>query len=70
LIGCFYFLLTEGDVLKPLNVYQVRNPELRPIVLDKGSEELVRMAKRLHPKTCGDVGAAALRDMGLDNYND
>ena len=48
----------------------VRNLELRPVFLGQDAEALLRAAKRLHPKTCSDVGAAALRDLGLDNYND
>jgi hypothetical protein len=47
-----------------------RNPELRPGYLEKGVEPLLRAAKRAHPSSCKDVGAAALRDLGLDNYNE
>lgn len=47
----------------------VRNLELRPVFLGKGAEDAVRAAKRAHPKSCTDVGSAALRDLGLDNYN-
>lgn len=47
---------------------QVRNPELRPVVLEKGGEEVLRAIKDTHPKDCGDVAAAALRDLGLENY--
>ena len=46
-----------------------RNPELRPLLVERGLEDLVRRAKSAHPKQCGDVGAAALRDMGCDDYN-
>jgi hypothetical protein len=46
-----------------------RNPEIRPLLIDKGLEDFVRQAKSMHPVQCGDVGAAALRDMGCDNYN-
>lgn len=35
-----------------------------------GAEALVRAAKAAHPRNCKDVGYAALRDLGLDNYND
>lgn len=48
----------------------VRNPELRPLLMERGLEDLVRQAKSAHPKQCGDVGAAALRDMGCEKYND
>ncbi|MEW5303712.1 MAG: hypothetical protein WDW36_006378 [Sanguina aurantia] len=46
----------------------VRNPELRPVVLEKGGEEVLRAIKDTHPRDCGDVAAAALRDLGLENY--
>ncbi len=48
----------------------VRNPELRPVYLGQGAEALLRAAKKAHPKTCLDVGYAALRDLGLDKYNE
>uniref|UniRef100_A0A7S3VJY0 Armadillo repeat-containing protein 8 n=1 Tax=Dunaliella tertiolecta TaxID=3047 RepID=A0A7S3VJY0_DUNTE len=47
----------------------VRNPELRPAFLEKGADRLVRAAKTAHPPNCKDVGSAALRDLGLDNYS-
>jgi hypothetical protein len=47
----------------------VRNPELRPQFLTKGAEELLRQVKAKYPSACGDVGSAALRDLGLNNYN-
>ncbi|GIL83032.1 hypothetical protein Vretimale_8546 [Volvox reticuliferus] len=47
-----------------------RNPELRPLFLERGVEALLRTAKVAHPVLCRDVGSAALRDLGLDNYND
>ncbi|KXZ54662.1 hypothetical protein GPECTOR_4g728 [Gonium pectorale] len=47
-----------------------RNPELRPGLLERGLEPLLRAAKAAHPNSCKDVGSAALRDLGLDNYND
>jgi hypothetical protein len=47
----------------------VRNPELRPAFLAAGAEELLRSVKVLFPSSCKDVGSAALRDLGLDNYN-
>lgn len=48
----------------------VRNAHLRPVFLEKGVEARLRSAKAAHPASCKDVGAAALRDLGLDNYND
>lgn len=48
----------------------VRTPELRPSFLEKGAEDLLRAIKARHPSKCKDVGYAALRDLGLDNYND
>lgn len=46
-----------------------RSPQLRPALLEKGCERHLRAAKAAHPATCADVGAAALRDLGFDNYN-
>ncbi|CAI5956796.1 unnamed protein product [Closterium sp. NIES-65] len=46
----------------------VRNPEHRPIMLEMGLEAVIRNVKSKH-KSCRDVCSAALRDMGLDNYN-
>ena len=48
----------------------VRNNHHRPTFLDKGAEALLRAAKRAHPSQCTDVGSAALRDLGLDKYNE
>lgn len=47
----------------------VRNPELRPQFVSQGVEALLREAKKRHPAQCQDVGSAALRDLGFDNYN-
>lgn len=46
-----------------------RNPELRPVVLDKGAEPLLRSAKKMFAQSCGDVGSAALRDCDIVDYN-
>lgn len=48
----------------------VRCPELRAGVLELGAEKVIRAAKSRWPDQCGDVGSAALRDLGLENYND
>lgn len=53
-----------------MRIMVVRNPELRQPYLDKGAEALLRQAKKAFPSWCKDVGSAALRDLGLDNYND
>ena len=45
-----------------------RSPELRPPALAAGAEAALRAAKARHPVQCGDVGSAALRDLGLENY--
>ncbi|KAL4555741.1 hypothetical protein LXL04_038369 [Taraxacum kok-saghyz] len=45
-----------------------RNTEHRSILLSNGIEKLIRNAKENH-KSCGDAGTAALRDLGLENYN-
>ena len=48
----------------------VRNPELRSVALATSAEASLRLAKRNHPRHCGDVATAALRDLGCDNYNE
>ncbi|GLC34380.1 hypothetical protein PLESTB_000734900 [Pleodorina starrii] len=53
-----------------VRIMVARNPELRPLFLERGAEALLRAAKAAHPASCRDVGSAALRDLGLDNYND
>ncbi|KAL8238253.1 hypothetical protein R6Q59_019334 [Mikania micrantha] len=45
-----------------------RNPENRPILLSNGIEKIIRNAKESH-KSCRDAATAALRDLGLGNYN-
>ncbi len=45
-----------------------RSPDLRDLLLAAGAEALLRAAKRRYPAACADVGAAALRDLGLDDY--
>lgn len=47
-----------------------RNADVRPMLLDRGAEPLLRAAKKSHPSACADVGSAALRDLGADNYNE
>ena len=47
-----------------------RNLELRPLMLERGADALLRAAKAAHPGTCTDVGSAALRDLGAENYNE
>ena len=46
-----------------------RSPQLRPAVLKKECERYLRQAKQEYPLACADVGAAALRDLGFDDYN-
>ncbi|GJY86633.1 armadillo-like helical domain-containing protein [Tanacetum coccineum] len=45
-----------------------RNPENRTLLLGNGIEKIIRKAKENH-KSCKDAATAALRDLGLDNYN-
>ncbi|KAJ3700205.1 hypothetical protein LUZ61_003910 [Rhynchospora tenuis] len=45
----------------------VRNPENRTILLNGGIEKLIRRAKGM--QGCKDAATAALRDLGLDDYN-
>mmetsp|Transcript_17880 Transcript_17880/g.53828 ORF Transcript_17880/g.53828 Transcript_17880/m.53828 type:complete len:153 (-) Transcript_17880:209-667(-) len=47
-----------------------RCPALRPPIAALGAEKVVRAAKKGWPSSCGDVGSAALRDLGCDKYND
>ncbi|WOL19981.1 armadillo repeat-containing protein 6 [Canna indica] len=46
----------------------VRNPENRTILINNGIEKLIRKAKGSH-ESCKDAATAALRDLGLDDYN-
>jgi hypothetical protein len=48
----------------------VRNTELRPGFLAAGAEPLLRAVKGVFPAACKDVASAALRDLGLDDYQD
>ncbi|KAH0451989.1 hypothetical protein IEQ34_019288 [Dendrobium chrysotoxum] len=45
-----------------------RNPENRIILLSSGIEKLIRKAKGSHD-SCRNAASAALRDLGLDDYN-
>nr|XP_043621206.1 armadillo repeat-containing protein 6 [Erigeron canadensis] len=45
-----------------------RNAENRSLLLSNGIERIIRNAKENH-KSCRDAATAALRDLGLDNYN-
>lgn len=40
----------------------------RTILLSNGIEKLIRRAKESH-ESCKDAATAALRDLGLDDYN-
>lgn len=46
-----------------------RCSEEREAVLALGAEDAIRASKKAFPNTCGDVGSAALRDLGCENYN-
>ncbi|GFR51890.1 hypothetical protein Agub_g14370 [Astrephomene gubernaculifera] len=48
-----------------VRVQAARNPELRPPLLERGVEGLLRAAKA----GCRYAGTAALRDAGVDNYD-
>ena len=45
-------------------------PGERAAAAAANAEALIRAAKRNHPKECTDVGSAALRDLGCENYNE
>ncbi|CAN6482876.1 unnamed protein product [Victoria cruziana] len=47
----------------------VRNPENRDIFLNNGTEKIIRQAKHNH-ESCKRAATDALRDLGLDSYND
>mmetsp|Transcript_6902 Transcript_6902/g.23754 ORF Transcript_6902/g.23754 Transcript_6902/m.23754 type:complete len:505 (-) Transcript_6902:571-2085(-) len=47
----------------------VRSAKVREVLLKGGMEAVVRRVKERHADQCGDVCAAALRDMGLADYN-
>jgi len=49
-------------------VHVCRSPDVRAVLLDKGAEGVLRQVKAAYP-ACADAGSAALRDLGLDNYN-
>eukprot|EP00887_Chlorella_sp_A99_P005892 scaffold1.g5892.t1 len=59
----------ERQACMALRNIVARNPNLRPVLLDAGAERLLRAVKAAYP-SCRDAGSAALRDLGLDNYND
>ncbi|KAG1342237.1 armadillo repeat-containing protein 6 [Cocos nucifera] len=46
----------------------VRNPENRALLLGNGIENLIKKAKGSH-EICKDAATAALRDLGLNDYN-
>jgi len=46
-----------------------RSPELRPALLEAGAEALLRTTKQVFGQVCSEAAAAALRDLGVDNYN-
>ena len=41
-----------------------------PLLRGGGKRQALIRAARNHPKECTDVGSAALRDLGCDNYNE
>lgn len=46
-----------------------RCKEYSQALLDLGTEQAIKAAKTNFPMACQDVGSAALRDLGCDNYN-
>jgi hypothetical protein len=57
-----------------VSCWACRSPEVRPLLLEKGAEGLLRRAKLACPGPAGelvrDSASAALRDLGCDGYND
>ncbi|KAK9812121.1 hypothetical protein WJX73_009040 [Symbiochloris irregularis] len=45
-----------------------RGPELRPAIIAKGAESLLRASGAKFPAACQDVSSAALRDLGFEKY--
>jgi hypothetical protein len=41
---------------------------VRAALLERGAEGLVRGVRAAYPAACAEAGAAALRDLGLDDY--
>lgn len=60
-------LLQKNSCLMIRNLV-VRNPENRSLLLSNGVERIIRKAKEIH-ESCEDAATAALRDLGVDNYN-
>ena len=58
----------------PAGLIPRRNPEVRPVLLERGTEGVLRRVKLAFPGPPGalvrDCASAALRDLGCDNYND
>jgi len=46
-----------------------RTPEHKAAFLAAGAEDLLRAAQLAHPQACKDVGGAALRDLGFEDYD-
>lgn len=74
-VACSPELRGSMAVMQRAGCMAIRNicarcPELRPSIAALGAEQVLRTAKKVWPSTCGDVGAAALRDMGCEHYND
>ncbi|QDZ21557.1 hypothetical protein HOP50_06g40840 [Chloropicon primus] len=47
----------------------VRSAKVKALLLKAGMEKQVRAIQEQHQKICNDVAIAALRDMGVENYN-
>ena len=47
----------------------VRSAKIKQLMQKQGMETHLRQIRERHAKTCTDVASAALRDMGVDNYN-
>ncbi|KAK3277891.1 hypothetical protein CYMTET_14133, partial [Cymbomonas tetramitiformis] len=79
--GCFQAVLAvmqaepSAQYLQRQACMFIRNAVARskdniPLLLEQGASQLLLKAKALHPKICMDVGSAALRDLGCENYNE
>ena len=52
-----------------LRTAAVRSDKVKTLLRKAEMEKHVRAIQSQHQKTCSDVASAALRDMGIDNYN-
>jgi hypothetical protein len=67
--GCGAAAAVQRQACMAVRNMVVRNPELRPAFLQRGAEQLLRGVRGVLPGGDTDVATAALRDLGVDQYN-